>query len=162
VNGSRPQGSRAATIRVLYVIDDLGAAGAERSLAAMAPHYGDRGIRLDVAYLRETHGVGVRPDLETAGARLFSLVGSGGRVGWARRAHRLIAAERPDLVHTTLFESDLAGRAGAAAIEAEVGHRASRCPPLPGAKDINELAQRPDGQRLFESLASRAHDALAA
>jgi glycosyltransferase involved in cell wall biosynthesis len=113
VNGaaSRPRRSQAATIRVLYVIDDLGAAGAERSLAAMAPHYGDRGLQLDVAYLR--HVQGIQPELEAAGARLFSLEGPGGRLGWARRAHRLIAAERPDLVHTTLFESDLAGRVGA-------------------------------------------------
>jgi glycosyltransferase involved in cell wall biosynthesis len=98
-------------VRILYVINDLGAAGAERSLAAMAPHYADRGIRLDVAYLR--HEPGIQADLEAAGAELFSLEGSGGRVGWVRRARRLIASRRPDLVHTTLFEADVAGRLGA-------------------------------------------------
>ena len=98
-------------MRILYVINDLGAAGAERSLAAMAPHYADRGIRLDGAYLR--HEDGIQADLEAAGARLFSLEGSGGRLGWARRARRLMASLRPDLVHTTLFEADVAGRLGA-------------------------------------------------
>ena len=98
-------------MRLLYVIDDLGAAGAERSLAAMAPHYADRGIHLEVAYLR--HADGVQADLEAAGARLHSLEGPGGRVGWVRRSRSLIAAVRPDLVHTTLFESDVAGRTGA-------------------------------------------------
>jgi glycosyltransferase involved in cell wall biosynthesis len=98
-------------MRILYVINDLGAAGAERSLAAMAPHYADRGIRLDVAYLR--HEDGIQADLEAAGARLFSLEGPGGRLGWARRARRLMASLRPDLVHTTLFEADVAGRLGA-------------------------------------------------
>jgi glycosyltransferase involved in cell wall biosynthesis len=98
-------------VHILYVINDLGAAGAERSLAAMAPHYADRGIRLDVAYLR--HEPGIQADLEAAGAELFSLEGSGGRVGWVRRARRLIASRRPDLVHTTLFEADVAGRLGA-------------------------------------------------
>jgi glycosyltransferase involved in cell wall biosynthesis len=98
-------------MRILYVINDLGAAGAERSLAAMAPHYADRGMRLDVAYLR--HEAGIQADLEAAGAGLFSLEGSGGRLGWARRARRLIASLRPDLVHTTLFEADVAGRVGA-------------------------------------------------
>jgi DNA primase len=82
-------------------------------------------------------------------------------LGTRVRADMLSAlAKFPRLV--LCLNDDLAGRAGAAAIEAEVGPRASRCPPLPGAKDVNELAQRPDGQRLFESLASRAHDALAA
>jgi glycosyltransferase involved in cell wall biosynthesis len=98
-------------VRILYVIDDLGAAGAERSLAAMAPHYARLGIGLDVAYLRDEPGV--QPELEAAGAGLLSLEGSGGRLGWVRRARRLIAARRPDLVHTTLFESDVAGRLGA-------------------------------------------------
>jgi glycosyltransferase involved in cell wall biosynthesis len=98
-------------VRILYVIDDLGAAGAERSLAAMAPHYFRSGMQLDVAYL--TDYPGVQAELEAAGAELLSLEGSGGRLGWARRARRLIASRRPDLVHTTLFEADVAGRIGA-------------------------------------------------
>jgi glycosyltransferase involved in cell wall biosynthesis len=98
-------------VRILYVIDSLGAGGAERSLAAMAPHYTSRGIELDVAYLRDRPGV--QADLQAAGARLFSLAGGGGRPGWVLRSRRLIASRRPDLVHTTLFEADLAGRAGA-------------------------------------------------
>lgn len=98
-------------MRILYVIDSLGAAGAERSLAAMAPHYTSRGIELDVAYLRDRPGV--QEELQAAGARLFSLVGPGGRVAASLRARRLIASRRPDLVHTTLFEADVAGRTGA-------------------------------------------------
>jgi glycosyltransferase involved in cell wall biosynthesis len=98
-------------VRILYVIDSLGAAGAERSLAAMALPYADRGIELEVAYLHDRPGV--QAELRAAGARLHSLVGPGGRLGWAERTRRLIAARRPDLVHTTLFEADLAGRTGA-------------------------------------------------
>jgi glycosyltransferase involved in cell wall biosynthesis len=105
------QQASSGSIRVLYIINDLGAAGAERSLAAMAPHYAARGIRLDVAYLLDVPGV--QDDLEAAGARLFSLEGAGGRPGWARRARTLIADRHPDLVHTTLFEADVAGRIGA-------------------------------------------------
>jgi glycosyltransferase involved in cell wall biosynthesis len=98
-------------VRVLYLIDSLGPGGAERSLAAMAPAYARRGVELDVAYLIDRPGV--HADLEAAGARRFSLAGAGGRAGWAWRAERLIAARRPDLVHTTLFEADVAGRIGA-------------------------------------------------
>jgi glycosyltransferase involved in cell wall biosynthesis len=98
-------------MRILYLIDSLGPGGAERSLAAIAPAYVRRGVQLDVAFLIDRPGV--HADLEAAGARLFPLYGPGGRAGWAWRAERLIAARRPDLVHTTLFEADVAGRIGA-------------------------------------------------
>jgi glycosyltransferase involved in cell wall biosynthesis len=98
-------------MRILYLIDSLGPGGAERSLAAMAPAYARRGVELDVAFLIDRPGV--HADLEAAGARLFPLAGHFGRAGWAWRAERLIAARRPDLVHTTLFEADVAGRIGA-------------------------------------------------
>ncbi|HZA85174.1 MAG TPA: glycosyltransferase [Actinomycetes bacterium] len=98
-------------VRILYLIDSLGPGGAERSLAAMAPAYASRGVELEVGYLVDRPGV--HADLEAAGARLFRLDGPGGRAGWAWRAERLIAARRPDLVHTTLFEADIAGRIGA-------------------------------------------------
>jgi glycosyltransferase involved in cell wall biosynthesis len=98
-------------VRILYLIDSLTAAGAERSLAAMAPGYADRGLQLEVAFLHDRPGV--QAELEAAGARLFCLAGPGGRPGWVRRAHRLVASRRPDLVHTTLFEADVAGRVAA-------------------------------------------------
>jgi glycosyltransferase involved in cell wall biosynthesis len=98
-------------VRILYLIDSLTAAGAERSLAAMAPGYADRGLQLEVAFLHDRPGV--QAELEAAGARLFSLAGPGGRPGWVRRARRLVASRRPDLVHTTLFEADVAGRIAA-------------------------------------------------
>lgn len=100
-----------ADMRVLCLIDSLAPGGAERSLAAMAPAYARRGVDLEVGFLIDRPGV--HADLEAAGARLFSLDGTGGRTGWAWRAERLIAARRPDLVHTTLFEADVAGRIGA-------------------------------------------------
>ena len=40
-------------MRVLYLIDSLAGGGAERSLAALAPAYADRDLRLTVAYLHE-------------------------------------------------------------------------------------------------------------
>jgi glycosyltransferase involved in cell wall biosynthesis len=98
-------------VRILYLIDSLGPGGAERSLAAMAPGYVGRGVELEVAYLVDRPGL--HAELAAAGVGLFGLDGPGGRAGWAWRAERLIAARRPDLVHTTLFEADVAGRIGA-------------------------------------------------
>jgi glycosyltransferase involved in cell wall biosynthesis len=97
-------------LRIVYLIDSLGPGGAERSLAAMAPLLVKSGIELDVAYLHDRPGLQV--ELQSAGARLHSLAGPGGRLGWVRRTRRLLAARRPDLVHTTLFEADVSGRIG--------------------------------------------------
>ena len=98
-------------MRVLYLIDSLVAGGAEVSLAAMAPHLVAGGIDLEVATLHERPGV--QDELVAAGVPLHQLTGPGGRVGWAWRAQRLIGDRRPDLVHTTLFEADVAGRVAA-------------------------------------------------
>lgn len=100
-------------MRVLYVIDSLVPGGAESSLAALAPLYPARGVELEVAYLHDRPGL--HEALTAAGARLTSLAGPGGRPGWVRRATALVRERRPDLVHTTLFEADVAGRLAAAA-----------------------------------------------
>jgi glycosyltransferase involved in cell wall biosynthesis len=98
-------------VQVLYVIDSLVPGGAERSLAAMAPYLVAGGIRLEVATLADRPGL--QAELAAAGVRLHRLDGSGGRAGWVRRTGRLIRERRPDLVHTTLFEADQAGRVAA-------------------------------------------------
>ncbi len=98
-------------MRVLTIIDSLAVGGAEQSLAALTPHLIANGIEVHVAYLVERPGVG--PQLEEAGAVIHSLAGSGGRIGWLRQTRQLIRRLRPDLVHTTLFESDIVGRISA-------------------------------------------------
>ncbi|MDQ1520742.1 MAG: hypothetical protein QOI55_1815 [Actinomycetota bacterium] len=96
-------------LHVLYLIDSLIAGGgAERSLAALAPHYRRLGVRLDVAYLHERPGV--RGELEAASAEVFPLTDARHLPAATRRAAELIRARRPDLVHTTLFEADIVGR----------------------------------------------------
>lgn len=98
-------------MRVLYVIDSLVPGGAERSLAALAPAYGERGVALDVAYLQDRPGV--QADLESGGATVFCVAGPGGRARVVRRLLRLVRTRRPDLVHTTLAEANIAGRTAA-------------------------------------------------
>ena len=105
-------------MRVLYVIDSLAPGGAESSLAALARLYPERGVELEVAYLHERPGL--HEALRASGARLTSLAGPGGRTAWARRAAALVRDRRPDLVHTTLFEADLAGRLAAASARVPV------------------------------------------
>jgi glycosyltransferase involved in cell wall biosynthesis len=98
-------------VRIVYVIDSLANGGAETSLAALAPRLIDSGVALEVASLKEAQPL--RRALEQAGARVTTIGEGGGRLGWIRRVHGLLIARRPDLVHTTLFEADIAGRAAA-------------------------------------------------
>jgi glycosyltransferase involved in cell wall biosynthesis len=58
---------------------------------------------------------GIQAELEADGASVFCVDGPGGRIGRIRRTRRLIAARRPDIVHTTLFEADITGRLAAVA-----------------------------------------------
>jgi glycosyltransferase involved in cell wall biosynthesis len=98
-------------MRVTYVIDSLVGGGAETSLAALAPQYARRGIELDVVYLKD--GEGLQQEIEAGGARLYCVAGPGGRGGNVRRVVGHLRNHRPDLVHTTLFEADVAGRVAA-------------------------------------------------
>jgi glycosyltransferase involved in cell wall biosynthesis len=99
--------------RVLQVIDSLAPAGAEQSLAALAPHLVAEGIDLHVAYLVERDGL--RDVVERAGVPVHSLAEGGrSRRRWLTLTSDLVAGLRPAVVHTTLFEADLAGRRAAA------------------------------------------------
>jgi glycosyltransferase involved in cell wall biosynthesis len=102
--------TRNGEMHVLCVIDSLVPAGAEQSLAATAPHLIEAGLHLDVAYLRDQQGL--QEELRNAGAKLFCL-GERGRRANVGSVKQLIARRAPDLVHTTLFEADVAGRTAA-------------------------------------------------
>ncbi len=56
-----------------------------------------------------------------------------------------------------LTDSDEAGRAAASQIAQLFGERAILVPPLPCAKDVNELAMQPDGQSIFRELLARTN-----
>jgi glycosyltransferase involved in cell wall biosynthesis len=104
-------------LHVLYLIDSLAPGGAERSLAALAPAYADLGIRLDVATLTDRGGLA--SDIRAAGAGVHFVRGTN-RLRRARAFAELVQEISPDLVHTTLFESDLVGRVGARFIRTPV------------------------------------------
>ena len=95
-------------LRVLCLIDSLLPGGAERSLVALAPHLAATGVEVQVATLHDRPGL--QDELAAGGVALSCLAGRGGRAGWAARAARHVATVRPDLIHTTLFEADVAGR----------------------------------------------------
>ncbi|MGV9270469.1 glycosyltransferase family 4 protein [Kitasatospora sp. NPDC003701] len=97
---------------MLYVIDSVSrVGGAEQGLVAMAPQLVRAGVKLDVAYLKDSPG-GFQPELTAAGADVFG-VGRATRGRTVTALRRLVRERRPDLVHTTLYESDVLGRAAA-------------------------------------------------
>ena len=100
-------------VRVLQLIDSLARGGAEQSLVTLAPHLVARGVDVKVAYLSER--ADLRAELEDVGVHVQSLSAAG--MSRRRRlsfTEALIHELRPDVVHTTLFEADLAGRRAAA------------------------------------------------
>ena len=98
-------------MRVLHVIDSLALGGAERSLAELVPALRAGGCDVHVAYLHDRPGLG--PAVAEGGGVLHDLSRARGRVGWMNAVTELIGVIRPDIVHTTLFEADQAGRVGA-------------------------------------------------
>lgn len=95
---------------VLHLIDSLAPGGAEQSLVALAPSLGPLGVDLEVAHLRPE--APLAPALVAHGISVHE-VGGSGRVQWVRRTRSLLRARQPDLLHTTLFEADQAGRVAA-------------------------------------------------
>ncbi|GGO96192.1 glycosyltransferase family 4 protein [Wenjunlia tyrosinilytica] len=105
-------------MHVLHVIDSVSrTGGAEQALAATAPLLVRSGVRLDIAYLLPREGL--QEQLAAAGAALFC-VHRPDRLRTAAALRSLIRRRRPDIVHTTLFEADLLGRAAANAARVPV------------------------------------------
>lgn len=105
-------------MRLLYVIDSLAPGGAETSLAEMAPGLIANGIELHVLPLGPRLDLASR--LESAGAVVHRRVARPGRLNNVREVMRVAREVSPDLIHTTLFEADVAGRAAAILLRAPV------------------------------------------
>ena len=139
-------------MRILYLIDSLTPGGAETSLAAMAPLLIAGGVDLEVGYFIERTGVHAR--LREAGARVTCIGNEGGRRGRVMRVRSLVNERRPHLVHTTLFEADVAGRLGA---------RLARTPVVTSLVSVSYGSEHGDGQDLGWRLhAAHAVDAATA
>lgn len=89
----------------------LSGGGTERSMRELVPTLVGHHIDVSIVYMvqRPTDDVG---HLERAGARLH-LVPKRRLDAHVLGIRRVIALERPDIVHTSLYEADIAGRAAA-------------------------------------------------
>lgn len=109
-------------MRIVHVIDHLGAGGAQRLVADLAPRQQQRGHTVTVVCLR--HPTRIGRVLETAGVRVHYL-----RLGRTDPRQTIdlpaiLHAESPDIVHTHLTVSCLLGRIAAmmVGVEAIVVH----------------------------------------
>lgn len=145
-------------MRLLYVIDSLAPGGAETSLAEMASALVVSGLDLHVLPLGSA--AQLRPVLERAGAVVHIPRGGPGRAGNVRSVLGVACSIQPSLIHTTLYESDLAGRIAArlARVPSSTSWASDSYGPAhyAEAKRVKlALAQAVDG--LTARLASRFH-----
>lgn len=98
-------------MRVLFVIDTLGAGGAERSLQEMMPLLEGQGVQPVIAcFHRRQDGV----EHLVFGHHDVRVLSGRSRFQQVRALRRIIRDERIDLVHTSLFEADVFGRTATA------------------------------------------------
>lgn len=99
-------------MRLLYVIDSLDQGGAEQSLVDLAPHLANEGVDLTIAVLRP--GGMLEARARSAKATIVHVQPTDRRRQRLERLEDVIEEHRPEVVHTTLFEADVAGRLAAA------------------------------------------------
>lgn len=98
-------------MRIVYVIDSLGASGAEHSTAAMLPVLRELGHEVHVATLYDA-GFGDEPRYRADGFDVSPLRAVA-PIARVRELRDRLRSLRPDVVHTVLFTSDIVGRLAA-------------------------------------------------
>ena len=104
--------------RILFILNSLAGGGTERSTVILAHELVERGHETHVVCLYDAG-----PEASSwAAARGITptVLASRTPLGWIREIRAIIAAERPDVVHTALFQSDIAGRFAARATHTPV------------------------------------------
>jgi glycosyltransferase involved in cell wall biosynthesis len=105
-------------VKVLFVHNGLGTGGAERSLAELLPGLAEAGITPIVACLYRRNEGMERAVLERGFDVRF--LRARRTLSRALEIRKLIRRERPDVVHTTIFEANVSGRLAAAGTGAVV------------------------------------------
>lgn len=105
-------------MRVMFVINSLGASGAEHSTAALLPHLRSRGHEIHISTLYDA-GFGDEDRIRRSGFDVRPLAGKS-LASRVRELRRRIRSFDPDIVHTALFDADLVGRLAAFGARARV------------------------------------------
>ncbi|MFH1023616.1 MAG: glycosyltransferase [Planctomycetota bacterium] len=132
--------------RLMLIIDSLGNGGAEPQLVKLATALAERDVRVSVISLSADRMENAHP-LRAAGIPL-AVVPQSGFWSWRTllRLRRIIGRERPDIVHTWLFTSDLYGRIAARLAGVPIVMSASR------GLDIDKPIRRQWADRILRPL----------
>src|ERR1035438_912956 len=98
-------------MHVMHVIDSMHGGGAEISLLEMAPALMSRGVRMSIVTLLADDGV-LEDRLGTLGITCIRLERRD-PLRLVLELRKIICAEHPDLVHTTLLFANMVGRLAA-------------------------------------------------
>ncbi|MDT0686564.1 glycosyltransferase family 4 protein [Autumnicola psychrophila] len=95
-------------MKVLFVIDTINGSGAERSLVEISQHF----TNYTPVFVHLYKGDQLRPNLEDAGIKVYSLENPGPRnfSKAAKELGKIYEKEKPDIIHSTLFRSDAVTR----------------------------------------------------
>ena len=105
-------------LKILFVIDSLGTGGAERDLAEKLSQLARFNVTPIVVSLRRREE-GVQEDLQRLGFDV-RILNTSGLIGRLMGVRRILRTERPDVIQTVLFHSDLVGRLAAIGTSAKV------------------------------------------
>lgn len=115
-------------IKILFVIDSLGGGGTERSLVELLPFLIQSDIIPIVACFYRRDGVETEVIRQGIDVRYLADAGFLARI---RQLRQIIAFERPNIIHTMLFNANLAGRLAAIGSPAVVMSSLVNTPYLP-------------------------------
>ncbi len=98
-------------MRILFVINSLAPGGTEQSTVVLAPTLAKLGVETTIVTMKAAEHQ-LNDVAQAAGTRVIQLA-PGNLLRQVRELRRLIRSERPDVVHTALFEADQLGRLAA-------------------------------------------------
>ncbi len=128
------------SLKVLFVIDGLGVGGSERSLVEILPGLTAAGITSTIVFFHR-HEESLEAVVRAQGVEI-RYVPERGVIRRVAALRRIIRTERPDVIHTALFVSDVTGRL------ASIGQNAVVVSSLVGTPYDPIRAQHPDMNRL--------------
>jgi len=92
-------------MNILYIIDSLGAGGAERSTADMAKFLKNKGHQTTIICLKRKK-IGIEEEIINAGINIVFLKATN-FTSRVKEVSKHIKRERPDLIHSVLYDSNL-------------------------------------------------------
>ena len=109
--GVDPREASMKNLKIVFVIDSLGTGGAEQELAQRLSQFGHEEVTSIVVSLRP-RDEGVQADLHRRGFDV-RILNVSGLLAQVMALRKIIRTERPAVVETVLFNSDIAGRLAA-------------------------------------------------